>query len=121
VQRAGSLIDSIMKDLGLSEGVALSRIKSNWPELFQPPLVYHMSPSALREAELLLNVDSPEWLQQLSFYREEILKRLGPFGVKEVRFRLGRVRVNSLREGLEAHPGGLEAHGRACKLPMRRV
>lgn len=91
MQRADSLIGEIIKDLGLSEGVALARIKSNWTELFSPPIVNHMSAVALRDSELLLNVDSPEWLQQLSYYRSEILKRLDPFGVRQVRFRLGRV------------------------------
>ena len=35
-----------------------------------------MSPSLLARGELLLTVDSPVWLQELNFYRRDILKKL---------------------------------------------
>lgn len=38
-----------------------------------------------------MNVDSPVWLQELNFFKEEIIKKLGSYGVREVRFRLGRI------------------------------
>ncbi len=50
-----------------------------------------MSPASLREGELLINVDSPVWLQQLNFYKDTIIKKLNGFGIKTVRFKMGRV------------------------------
>ncbi|MDP2167008.1 MAG: DUF721 domain-containing protein [Thermodesulfovibrionales bacterium] len=89
MERAGLQIHSIMKGLGLEDGLRFYRIMSCWDETFQPPLSLHMRPARLKEAELLINVDSPLWLQQISFLKEDIIGRLGPFGVKKIRLRLG--------------------------------
>ena len=58
-----------------------------------------MSPSSLSGNELLLNVDSPVWLQELKFYKEDIIKKVAPYRVRAVRFRLGRVNPFAIQEG----------------------
>lgn len=57
-----------------------------------------MWPSKLSEGEILLNVDSPVWLQELNYYKEDIIKKLNSYGIKEVRFRLGRVSTRTMSE-----------------------
>ncbi len=47
----------------------------------------------MSDGELLIAVDSPVWLQELQFLQEEIVRKLDPYGVKRVRFRLGRIAV----------------------------
>jgi hypothetical protein len=91
VKRADSLLKPLIRDLGIEEGVRLSEMKQKWNVLFQEPLPHHMSPSLFTGGELLLNVDSPVWLQELKFYREDIIRKLSSYGVKAIRFRLGRV------------------------------
>jgi hypothetical protein len=91
VKRADSLLKPLVRDLGIGDGVRLAQIKSQWHALFQKPLSHHMAPSVLSGDELLLSVDSPVWLQELKFYQAEIIKKLVPYQVKSVRFRLGRV------------------------------
>jgi hypothetical protein len=91
MKRVASLLSPFIKELGIADGVKLSEIKRDWYVLFQKPLSLHMYPSVLSKGELLLNADSPVWLQELNFFRVEILKKLGPYDVKTVRFRLGRV------------------------------
>jgi hypothetical protein len=93
--RADSLLRLVVKDLGIEEGMRLSEIKRNWNALFNEPLSFHMAPSQLAGGELLLMVDSPVWLQELNFYRQDILKKLGSYGVSAIRFRLGRVSVKA--------------------------
>jgi hypothetical protein len=89
--RADSLLIPFIKGHGIQEGVRLFEIRKNWNNLFTKPLSSHMSPVMLSEAELLINVDSHIWLQELNFYRDDIIKKLSSYGVKNVRFRLGRV------------------------------
>lgn len=89
--RTDSLLAPILKNLGIEESVRLAQIKNNWHDIFSKPLSAHMFPSKLSEAELLINVDSPIWMQQLSFYKKEILGKLNAYGVKNVRFRIGKV------------------------------
>jgi hypothetical protein len=50
-----------------------------------------MFPSLLSGGELLLTVDSPVWLQELNFCRDMIIRKLESYGVRTIRFRLGRV------------------------------
>jgi hypothetical protein len=92
VKRADSLLKNVIKGLGIEDGVVLAEIKRDWHILFHEPLSFHMTPVQLSRNELLLNVDSPVWLQELKFYKQDIINKLSPHGVKDVRFRLGSVR-----------------------------
>lgn len=89
MEKADSLLAPLLRRLGLEDDVRLVRIKTAWPTIFSEPLCSHMLPSKLSGGELLLNVDSPLWIQQLSFSRKEILQKLSAFGVREIRFRIG--------------------------------
>lgn len=91
VKRADSLLQTFIGELGIEDGLRFAEIKKNWFNLFNEPLSSHMSPCTLSEGELLINVDSPVWLQELHYYKGNIADRLSPFGVKDVRFKLGRV------------------------------
>jgi Dna[CI] antecedent, DciA len=91
VEKAGPLLSPLLRRLGIDEDVRLQRIRNDWPTLFDKPLSMHMSPSKLFEGDLLLSVDSPVWMQQLGFCKKEILNKLAAYGVKDVRFRIGRI------------------------------
>jgi len=91
VEKASHALSPLLKRLGLAAGVRLGRIRSEWDSLFGPTLSAHMSPSRLAEGELLVNVDQPIWMQQLTFHKRQIVEKLRPYGVKEVRFRIGRI------------------------------
>jgi hypothetical protein len=91
VERAASLLSPLLKRLGIDEAVRLQQIRNDWQTLFDQPLSLHMSPSRLFEGDLLLSVDSPAWMQQLGFYKKEILTKLSGYGVRDLRFRIGRV------------------------------
>jgi hypothetical protein len=112
VKRADSLLAPFLKNLklvpegsnrGIEDTVRLSRIKSVWQNIFEEPVSLHMSPAFLKEGELLINVDSPAWLQQLGFYKEYIIKKLqsasGGFDINAVRLKLGKVSYNNKKNG----------------------
>lgn len=91
MNRLGKLISPFLKQSGIEEAVRFERIKEEWLDIFNEPLSYHMYPISLKDGELLINIDSPVWLQQVSFYKDDIVRKLSPFEVKGVRFRLGRI------------------------------
>ncbi|MCE5195046.1 MAG: DUF721 domain-containing protein [Nitrospiraceae bacterium] len=91
MRRADFLLAPILRNIGISEDVHLLKIKMEWSEIFEKPLSFHTSPAALKESELLINVDSAVWMQELSFYKETIVKKLNRFGIKSVRLKIGRV------------------------------
>jgi hypothetical protein len=104
MKRADFLLAPLLKDTGIGSGVAFAGIKKNWFSLFQKPLSHHISPCLLTAGELLINVDSPAWLQELKFFKEDILKKLQPFGIQSVRFRLGRVSMNETSDNKSRAP-----------------
>ncbi len=91
MKKAGDLLIPFIKNLGIEDNIRLSEIKKKWNILFKDPLSFHIYPFKFSEGEILINVDSPIWLNELNYYKKDILKKLSDYGVKEVRFRLGRV------------------------------
>ncbi|MEW6571431.1 MAG: DciA family protein [Nitrospirota bacterium] len=92
MHRADSLLASFIEEQGLQEKVRLENIKKDWHKLFNKPLSLHMYPSVLTGGELLLNVDSHVWLNELNYCKGDIVRKLSCHGVRNVRLRLGRVR-----------------------------
>ncbi|MEW6417197.1 MAG: DciA family protein [Nitrospirota bacterium] len=97
MKRVDSLLIPFVRELGIEDGVRLAKIKMNWHNLFNKPLSYHMSPYMLSGDEIVLNVDSHLWLQELNFYKEDIIKKLSAYSVKAVRFRLGTLMTSTSR------------------------
>ena len=90
MRRADALLGSLIRDLGIQEGIRFAQITKDWYHLFQEPLSSHMFPSYFSQGQLTLNVDSHVWLHELHFHKTAIIKKLKAYGVKAVRFRLGR-------------------------------
>lgn len=103
MERTGAVLASLIKKLGIEQGVRLSQIRSSWDTVFAEPLPQHMWPASLTEGELLLQVDSPIWMQQLTFLKQDIVRKLSRFGVRDVRFRLGKI-YRQDRPVIAAHP-----------------
>ncbi len=108
-------IERIIRDLGLAEQMQLAAVRRRFTELFSPPLADHLWPASLTRGELLIYVDSQVWLYEVRRHQREFEKRLLPFGVKRVKFRIGKVfrkrkpleiphltKPDSLPEALEA-------------------
>ena len=93
-----SLLGPIFKDLGMEDRLAIETIRSEWGTIFSEPLSLHTFPVELTSGELLINVDTPVWLQQLKFFKQDILKKLARYDIKTVRFKHGRVYLKGNRE-----------------------
>ncbi|MDH4230473.1 MAG: DUF721 domain-containing protein [Nitrospirota bacterium] len=91
MKKTGAVLDSLLKSLGLESGVRLARIKQDWYNLFDHQITAHLFPVSFSDGELLFHVSSPIWMQQFSYHKSEIIKKLSTYGVKKIRFRLGRV------------------------------
>lgn len=91
MRRLGTLISSVTQGMGMEEAMRFERLRKEWKRVFREPLSLHMSPHSLKNSELLVHTDSPVWLQQLTFFKADILSALAPFGVTTVRFKIGRL------------------------------
>jgi hypothetical protein len=91
VKKTGAVLDPLLKNLGLESGVRLARIKHDWYAIFDEQITSNLFPVSFSDRELLLYVTSPIWMQQFSFHKSEIIKKLSTYGVQNIRFRLGRI------------------------------
>lgn len=69
----------------------LDSLQKEWRNLFGEPLSLHTYPAEIKGGELLIAVDSPVWMQQLKFYKQEIVGKLQAYRIHSVRFRRGTV------------------------------
>jgi len=91
VKKTGAVLGPILKSLGLESGVRLARLRNDWRGIFDEQVASQLYPASLSGSELLLYVSSPIWMQQFSFHKEQILKKLTSYGVQNIRFRLGKI------------------------------
>ena len=91
MKKTGAVLDPLLKNLGLESGVRLARIKHDWYGIFDEQITSNLFPVSFSDRELLLHVTSPIWMQQFSFHKSEMLKKLSAYGVQDIRFRLGRI------------------------------
>jgi hypothetical protein len=91
MESVGAFLASLLKELGIEERVKLESIQREWNTLFTGPLALHTYPVDIKNGELIINVDSPAWLQQLKFFKKDMLKKLHEYRIKELKFKHGRV------------------------------
>ena len=91
LQSAETAFTAIIRELGLESGVGLYRLRRDWGKIVNEPLSLHTAPSALHEGLLTVNADTSAWLQEINYFKRELGKKLAPFGVKDLRFKLGRL------------------------------
>jgi len=98
LEKASSTFESLAKDLGIWEGLSLKIIKNHWSKIFSPPLSMHMKPYLLKNNHLLIHVDSNIWLQELYFYKKEILSKLKAFNISSIKLSPGSVKSSTTAE-----------------------
>jgi hypothetical protein len=85
-----SLLKSYFKESGLESGLLINKLRKEWPELVGEAIASHTSPESIKDKELTISVDTPQWMHHLGFFKEEITDKLKQHKLSEVRFRLGK-------------------------------
>lgn len=91
MESLNNILKKFIKEFGLESGLTLNTIKSQWVNIVGQTIAAHTFPDTIKGKILILIVDTPQWMHHLSFYKEEISKKLKPYNVTGVRFRLGRL------------------------------
>ncbi|MEF9475341.1 MAG: DUF721 domain-containing protein [Candidatus Mariimomonas ferrooxydans] len=91
MQRAGSILKKFINNYGLEAGLTLTRIKNQWIKLVGQNIAIHTSPDLIKGNTLFINVDTPQWMHHLSFFKQDICQKLNPYRITEVRFKLGKL------------------------------
>lgn len=98
MQRVGGILKRFVKDYGLETGLHLAGIKTQWQKLVGQTLAAHTSPDIIKGKTIFINVDTPQWMHHLSFYKQEMLEKLKNYGIENVRLKLGGLNESSVDE-----------------------
>ncbi len=91
MQRVGSILKKFVSDHGLETALTLTAVKNQWTELVGQTIAAHTYPDVIKGRTIFINVDTPQWMHHLGFYKEEICQKLERYAVKELKFRIGRI------------------------------
>jgi predicted nucleic acid-binding Zn ribbon protein len=88
------LVPAVVKGLGLSERLQQSEVFFHWADIVGKDIATHAHPLSLRNKLLIVAVDHPGWLQELSRYHKPLLlqkvrDRIGGAAVRDIVFRIG--------------------------------
>ena len=88
------LVPTVMKQLGLEKRLHESQVQFLWPQIVGADIARHAQPVSLRKGLLVVAVDHPVWLQELSRYHKPLLlqkvhERVGRSAVRDIVFRIG--------------------------------
>lgn len=89
MRRIGPQVKGLASELGLEGPMKLDALRERWEEIVGGALAAHLWPRSLSESVLHVSVDSPLWLEHANYYRAEILKKMEPFGIKDIRLKAG--------------------------------
>jgi predicted nucleic acid-binding Zn ribbon protein len=89
----GSLIPSVLRDLGLEQSAEAVRLLRIWDEALGPDLAPHCRPDGVRGDVLYARVRDSAWMQRLQLEKPAILARLedalGKPAARDLRLRIG--------------------------------
>ena len=91
---ANKLVPLVMKHLGLEKRLQQSQVFYLWPDIVGSDVARHAQPVSLRNGLLVVAVDHPVWLQELSRYYKPLIlqkvrERVGQKAVRDIAFRIG--------------------------------
>ena len=72
--------------------------------MFSGPMALHSQPVSLQGKRLTVAVDSPAWLQQLTYIKPQLLKRLSHYGISDITIRVGRLSLDNQAEPEKRSP-----------------
>ncbi len=95
IDKLSTTIDKILKARGMQSRLPEYRISSKWVNMVGSAIARHAQPRTLRGGKLLVIVDSPAWMQQLSLMKPEIIKKLnnnlGNDTIRDITLKLGEI------------------------------
>lgn len=86
------ILPQVIDSLNSGKPENAARINKLWSSVLEPKAVRHAKPAGFKKGILTINVDSPVWLFQLNFKRQQILENLQKEfkDLTAIKFRIGR-------------------------------
>ncbi|MFH1360758.1 MAG: DUF721 domain-containing protein [Candidatus Omnitrophota bacterium] len=94
MDRVQDIVKQVMNDLGQKKTAPQDRIMVLWPSICEKKAAKHTSVTGLHKGELLVCVDAPAWLFQMSLQKTKLLKAIKAQipEITGIRFKIGKVK-----------------------------
>lgn len=93
-QSLNKALPAVLARIGLKSKVQVYRAVAEWQTIAGDAVARHASAIKVEEKTLVVAVDSPAWMTQLLFLKEQILQKIaaqiGPGLIEDIRFILKR-------------------------------
>lgn len=100
-EKVSDILAPLMRDYGLGAKADEYKILRIWDRAVGDKISSHAQPKMLIRGVLTVAVDSPAWMQQLTFYKEDLIDRINNGIEKDVitdiHFRIGKVEKNRFK------------------------
>ncbi|MEA1900747.1 MAG: DUF721 domain-containing protein [Thermodesulfobacteriota bacterium] len=94
-EHISSIINKIIKTYRHETGDDLKNVCSIWNSTVGKSVAENAQPFALKGKILIVNVTSSSWIQQLQFFKNDILRKInisaGKELVEEIKFKIGTI------------------------------
>ncbi len=107
MEKIGQVLPALLNNFGIEEAVSLKFLRKRWDDLFGCPVKEHTFPKDLKNGVLYVVVNSHVWLSQLILLKDEFVKKLHIYGIKDVEFCFGRIYRNQKEKSKEKEITGL--------------
>jgi len=91
--RISNILEKILPSYGLRTRLAEWSLKLKWGEMVGGQVAAHSEPVRLNFKRLVVMVDSPAWVQHLTFLKSELMEKIqrsiGKETITEIRFKVG--------------------------------
>lgn len=88
----GKVLKKFIASNSIGESIKQLELLAQWEDILSPVLSKHAKPIGIKGNELIVEVSSSAWLNELSFLKDELKNRLnkevGRELIKEIRFYL---------------------------------
>lgn len=73
---ANQVLQDLIVRYGLEGPLAEHRLREHWAEIVGPQIAAHARPDKIRFRKLYLSVDSPMWMQELTFLKSTLIDKV---------------------------------------------
>jgi hypothetical protein len=117
LDRLSMTLGKILKNRGFQGRLHEYRVFGHWERCVGAMIARHAQPQSIRGGRLLLIVDSPAWMQQLTLLKPEVIEKLnrslGSAAIRDITLKLGEILEDHERMTEESEATALSPGERA--------
>jgi len=84
MQKISGILSKLLKQYGLEGKMLEYTMADKWEAIVGNTIASHTCPAGIRYKKLYILVDSPVWVQEMSFYKDELIEKVNNYFGKKI-------------------------------------